>query len=255
MEKSNTLYANVGRRFGMKMLVLLLFFPIFCIASELFQASTFSALSDGVYDGDFTYQELMKRGNFGLGTFNGTDGEMIALDGQFYQTTYQGKVKPVSPKQKTPFAAVVFFRSAFSAETKNVKTLQTLCKFLEGFIQQKNTPHAICITGKFRHISLRNLHEQKPPYRPLSETSKEQHLFEAQSITGTLVGFYFPKYLDGINVNRCHFHFIDAKKETGGHVLDVAIDSAKCEFQPCDTFTISLPQTKEFSQANLMVGQ
>ena len=39
----------------------------------------------GVYDGDLTYQELARHGDFGLGTFDALDGEMIALDGAFYQ--------------------------------------------------------------------------------------------------------------------------------------------------------------------------
>ena len=39
----------------------------------------------GVYDGDLTYQELARHGDFGLGTFEALDGEMIALEGVFYQ--------------------------------------------------------------------------------------------------------------------------------------------------------------------------
>ncbi len=39
----------------------------------LFQTSTISALLEGAYDGNMTYGELKKHGDFGLGTFNGLD--------------------------------------------------------------------------------------------------------------------------------------------------------------------------------------
>ena len=51
----------------------------------LFQASTIAALLDGAYDGDLTFAELAEHGDLGLGTLNGLDGEMIALDGYFYR--------------------------------------------------------------------------------------------------------------------------------------------------------------------------
>ena len=46
----------------------------------LFQASTVSALLDGAYDGDLTFADLASQGDTGLGTLNGLDGEMIAVD-------------------------------------------------------------------------------------------------------------------------------------------------------------------------------
>ncbi len=43
----------------------------------VFQASTIGALLDGVYDGDITLGELRRHGDFGIGTVNGLDGELI----------------------------------------------------------------------------------------------------------------------------------------------------------------------------------
>ena len=56
----------------------------------LFQASTVNALLEGVYDGEMTYEQLKRYGDFGLGTFNGLDGEMIGLEGKFYQIKADG---------------------------------------------------------------------------------------------------------------------------------------------------------------------
>lgn len=78
-------------------------------AHELFQTSTVGALIEGVYDGEVTYEELTKHGDFGLGTFNALDGEMLAFDGRFYQMKAEGKAYPVAPPAKTPCAVVMFF--------------------------------------------------------------------------------------------------------------------------------------------------
>ena len=92
----------------------------FCLASgalqaaeprQLFQTSTLQALMAGVYDGDLTFQALARHGDFGLGTFDALDGEMIALDGTFYQIKADGRVSPVAGAMKTPFAAVTFFKA------------------------------------------------------------------------------------------------------------------------------------------------
>ena len=75
----------------------------------LFQVSTIDALLSGVYDGDVTIGELRKRGNFGLGTFNKLDGEMLAVDGRYYQIKADG-VASGAAVHETPFASVVRFK-------------------------------------------------------------------------------------------------------------------------------------------------
>jgi len=59
--------------------------------NTVFQTSVISALLDGVYDGDLSLAELLAHGDFGLGTFNGLDGEMIILDGTAYQLHADGR--------------------------------------------------------------------------------------------------------------------------------------------------------------------
>jgi len=51
-----------------------------------------SQLLDGIYDGEMTIGELLSHGNFGVGTFNGLDGEMVVLDGVCYQVRHDGSV-------------------------------------------------------------------------------------------------------------------------------------------------------------------
>ena len=65
--------------------------------SEVYQISTMGALLDGVYDGDVTIRELLRHGDFGLGTFNGLDGEMLVLDGVCYQLRSDGSAQVAEP--------------------------------------------------------------------------------------------------------------------------------------------------------------
>src|SRR5438874_459561 len=55
--------------------------------STLYQISTSSALVEGVYSGSVCSSVLLEHGDFGLGTFENLDGEMVILDG-FWSPRY-----------------------------------------------------------------------------------------------------------------------------------------------------------------------
>lgn len=73
-------------------------------AHEVFQTSTITALLEGAYDGDVTFGELRVHGGFGLGTLQGLDGEMIALDGEFWQAAATCIVRRIADDERTPSA-------------------------------------------------------------------------------------------------------------------------------------------------------
>lgn len=50
--------------------------------------------------------DLLKHGDFGLGTFNELDGELIAFSSQVYQLRADGSARKAQPEQKTPFAVM-----------------------------------------------------------------------------------------------------------------------------------------------------
>src|SRR3954465_13606680 len=53
--------------------------------ATLFQVSTGAAMTQGANAKAVTGGDLARRGDLGLGTFEGLDGEMVVLDGRFYQ--------------------------------------------------------------------------------------------------------------------------------------------------------------------------
>jgi len=217
----------------------------------LFQYSTIGALMDGVYDGDLTYGELARHGDFGLGTFNALDGEMVALDGKFYQIKSDGVAYPVAASLKTPFADVTFFKADQTVTVDQPLDLRQLEAYLEKLLPSPNLAYAIRIEGTFPYIKARSVPRQPRPYPPLTEAARNQAVFEFHRVRGTVVGFWAPRYLAGVDVAGFHLHFITADRKAGGHLLDCRIESARVAIGQMGDFYLKLPKTAEFYRRDL----
>jgi len=216
----------------------------------LFQASTVSALLDGAYDGDLSFAELAGEGDTGLGTLNGLDGEMIAIDGRFFRADVNGVLNEIDPDQKTPFAVV----SRFAAERDFAIAGPLDLNGLEALLDEDRpvAPVAVFrIEGKFTGVKARSVPRQKPPYRPLAEVVAEQNVFEFGQVEGTLVGFRFPAWAEGVEIGGYHFHFADRDRSRGGHVLDLEVESALVSVQHSDDLHIELPPGLELASPDL----
>ena len=187
----------------------------------LYQTSTINALLEGIYDGEETFGELKKYGDFGLGTFNALDGEMVAVDGKFYQIKTDGIAYPVSSSMNTPFAVVTFFKPDKIFIIDKVKNYEELKKFIDERLPSKNIFYAIKIEGNFEYIKTRSVPRQKKPYPPLVEVVKKQSIFTFHNVKGTIVGFRCPSFVKGLNVPGYHLHFITEDRKAGGHILAV----------------------------------
>lgn len=221
----------------------------------IYQTSTLNALMEGVYDGPVTFGELGKNGDFGIGTFNGLEGEMIELDRTFYQVKADGKVYPVSPATTTPFADVTWFKADRCGELMNVASLENLQKTLDVEIPSKNIFYAVKITGTFAYVKTRSIPKQNKPYPGLAAAAKHQSVFEFKNVRGTLVGYRMPGYVQGINMPGYHVHFITEDRKGGGHVLDCRIDQARLELDECYELRLVIPKEGDFSNADLNKNQ
>src|SRR3954451_16394329 len=92
--------------------------------STLYQISTSTALVEGVYSGSVCSSVLLEHGDFGLGTFEDLDGEMVILDGKIYQVAE--RVRHRTDDFLVPFASVTHFRAAGSFAIDNVTTLRDI---------------------------------------------------------------------------------------------------------------------------------
>ena len=213
----------------------------------LFQASTIGALLDGAYDGDLSFAELAEHGDLGLGTLNGLDGEMIALDGRFYRADVDGFVHPVATSERTPFAVVTEFAPTIEARVEGVLSHEELLARLDELTPADASSCAIRLDGRFDLVRARSVPRQSPPYRPLTEVVAEQHVFELRAVTGTMVGFRFPAYAEGIEVSGYHLHFIDEDRSRGGHVLDSRARDLVARLDPSNDLHVELPPQVELS--------
>jgi acetolactate decarboxylase len=217
----------------------------------LFQISTIDALLQGLYDGQVTFRELGEHGDFGLGTFQGLDGEMVALDGRFYRIGSDGVCRPVEGSTRTPFAAVTFFEPDLRLAVEEPMDYAGMERFLSDALPTDNVFYAIKVVGEFEYLKARSVPEQEKPYPLLVNVVESQPTFEFRNVRGTLVGFRCPAYVKGINVPGYHFHFIDEKKQSGGHVLECRTRQARIEIDLTAGFRMALPESEEFYQLDL----
>jgi acetolactate decarboxylase len=220
-------------------------------AHELWQISMVSALLEGVYEGDVTYAELAKHGDFGLGTFNDLDGEMIAIDGKFFQLTSDGTAHVVDLMQKTPFAVMTFFTPEVARRLEHPVMRSELYALLDDLAPSRNLFYAIRIDGRFSRVLTRTVPRQTKPYRPLTEVVQTQPTFEFTNVTGTIAGFRSPDYMQGISVAGYHLHFITSDRIGGGHVLDLTIEDATLAIDHSSGLHVELPETSAFLSAGL----
>jgi len=210
-------------------------------AHVLFQASTIGALLEGAYDGDLSFFELAEHGDLGLGTLNGLDGEMIALGGEFFRADVDGRIEPVPPEARTPFAVVTRFEPSMDASIEGALDHEGLLARLDELIPAGASSCAIRLDGRFELVRARSVPRQHPPYRPLTEVVAEQHVFELRDIAGTMLGFRFPAYVEGIEVSGYHLHFVDADRKRGGHVLGSRSAGLRVRLDPSDDLHVELP--------------
>jgi acetolactate decarboxylase len=208
----------------------------------LFQTSTIDALLDGSYEGDITFAELEAQGDFGLGTFDALDGEMVGLDGGFYQVKADGRAHEVDRLMKTPFAVVTFFKPREVRQIPAPMDYAALRSSLDELVAgDAEACHAVRIDGHFRYVKTRSVPRQRKPYPPLAEAVKHQPTFELHDIRGSLVGFRFPDYVGGLNVSGYHFHFITEDRSTGGHLLEFQIASGQLSLDHESDLNLELP--------------
>lgn len=221
----------------------------------LFQVSTINALLEGVYDGETTFKEIKKHGDFGLGTFNSLDGEMLMLNGKIYQVKADGKIYLAADSSKTPFSAVTFFEEDTTLIIDYNLDYESLEKFLDGILPTENIMYAVKVEGAFKYIRTRSVPAQKKPYQPLIEIAKTQPEFEFHNVKGTLVGFRLPDYINKINVPKYHLHFISENREGGGHLLELETQKVKVGIDFTDKIFVALPKTRAFFDADLDKGK
>jgi len=218
----------------------------------LYQISTIDALMQGVFDGVQPVGELKKHGDFGIGTFDGLDGEMIVLDGKVYQAKADGGVYAVSDSATTPLATVTWFDRDIQATTDSPMNFSMFSSTMGDRLPSQNMLYAVRMHGIFPSMKVRAIPAQHKPYPTLTDAAKNQSVYTYPDATGTVVGFYTPVFFKGLNVVGYHLHFISDDRHTGGHILDFTVPAnATVEYDMTPEFTMSLPTSGAFTGVDL----
>jgi len=220
------------------------------VQHTLYQVSTATALVEGIYQGAVQIAALREHGDLGLGTFESLDGEMVVVDGHFYQVRSDGSVREVQDNVLSPFAAVTAFSPDQSITLENCPDLSYLTSQFDALRQSDNFFYALRVDGTFDYIHARAMRRTKEGI-PLVQAAALQPEFEFHNISGTLVGFWTPEYAKSLNVPGYHLHFVSADRTQGGHVLQCRGKNLRLQIQREGDYHIVLPETEDFLKANL----
>nr|WP_320162397.1 acetolactate decarboxylase [uncultured Methanoregula sp.] len=226
--------------------------PSYSDRETLYQVSTIDALAQGTFEGVEPVKNLKKHGDFGVGTFDALDGEMVMLDGKIYQIRADGKVYPANDSATTPFAVVTVFDRDVTIPVSRPMNFTGLTDEISHKFPSKNMIYAVRVHGTFPSVTVRSVPAQQKPYPTLAEAARNQSVFTYTNMTGTIVGFYLPDIMKGLNMPGYHLHFISDDRTKGGHLLDFTSPAGTdVELDLTPSIATTLPNTTAFSETDL----
>jgi acetolactate decarboxylase len=216
----------------------------------LFQVSTSGALVQGIYERAVSSTFLLNYGDFGIGTFDNLDGEMVVLDGAIYQVRSDGTVTRIVDDTGTPFAVVVHFVADQDQFIDSASSFEDLTKICNQYRDSDNLFYAFRIDGHFDHIHTRAMKATLDGL-PLAQAAAVQPEFEFKDVEGTLIGLWSPQFSSALNVAGYHFHFLSKDRTKGGHLLECSGKNLRVRVERLNDFHLSLPESEEFLRADL----
>ena len=223
--------------------------------NKMYQVSTLQALALGYSRAVINVGELLQEGDTGLGTFEDVNGEMIIMDGHCFRADQDGHVTEIPFETGVPFAAVAKLYGEQQFPLMNIPNITSVRTELTRKIEERfglNSMHVVRIDGVFEMVDARS----EAPYRSHHITLKDvlgktQRAFLFENIYGSLIGVYFPDYMDGINMPGWHLHFLSEDRSKGGHVFDVRIKEGVAKVDKITNIFINLPKEAAFDTYSL----
>jgi acetolactate decarboxylase len=216
----------------------------------LFQVSTSGALVEGIYRGAVTVGQLKQHGDFGLGTFEGIDGELVLLDGRAYQIRGDGVCHEVDDATSSPFAIVTHFHPEQTLTLDACANLAALTARLDQLRRSSNVFYAVRVDGTFSFLHTRAMCKTDEG-TPLVVAAARQPEFRVRDVRGTMVGFWSPEYTKTVGIPGYHLHVVTDDRHGGGHVLECAGAGLRVQVQALTDLRVALPSSEEFLRADL----
>jgi acetolactate decarboxylase len=202
-----------------------------------YQVSTYGRLSEGGYRGMISIDRLLEHGDFGIGTVEGIDGEMMVLDGVAYRAGTDLVPVEVPSGTLVPFAMLTYLDRSESTIMGAHRNYSAFKDWLDDILQDR-IAYAIMIEADFDSITIRSVPGQQEPYPPLVDVVANQTTLRLEGVHGTMIGYYISEGLGDINVPGFHMHFLSQDLSYGGHVLDVEFSDVKIYMDPIRTCSV-----------------
>ncbi|HET7229845.1 MAG TPA: acetolactate decarboxylase [Longimicrobium sp.] len=236
--------------------------------STLWQLTPVAPFWNGVYDSAATVGELRRHGDLGVGMFARVNGELVVVDGEFYQADSTGTIIPTTDTQPVLFAVLTRWRGGTpltvdpglqycvqcgsGTPPAGDTTFQTtLNRELAEAFHTRNWLYSLRLTGTFTNLVTRSFAEQTPPYQCWTDVVKGQKIHTDSVATGTMVGFLEPIFVGSISIIGYHLHFISEDRTRGGHVLSFTTGAVRLEAAPLMNIQIPVPGTPAYMSADL----
>lgn len=205
----------------------------------MYQINSFAIFAEGEYDGFYDYSEIMEKGDFGIGTFDALDGEMVMLDGKVFRIEAEGQAVQVDGTETAPVATFCKFDEDISFEASNI-SLAELKLEIDSRLPDEDLFYAIRIEGEYKQLTTRSIYAQDKPYRVLTEVLKEEVRRESENVEGTAVGFRAPVHMEQALWKAYHLHFISSDESFGGHVHEAQMEKVTVTIDILDQLTLIL---------------
>jgi acetolactate decarboxylase len=214
--------------------------------NKIYLCAPVNSLVEGIYEQNIPFSEIKNHGDFGIGTFNDLDGEMLMMDGEVYRISADGTVAHITDDDtRTPFACVTFFQPSSEETLTQEMNYHDFLKWMTELMPSPNIFYAFRISGEFAYVKTRSVPKQEN-YRPLVEVAAEQPVFEFNDVKGVMVGFYTPPFMGSVSVPGVHLHFLTEGHTSGGHLLECRPRNIHFELQFLYTLELSLPVALDY---------
>lgn len=212
----------------------------------LYQISTVAKLKAGYYESEQTVADIKKHGNFGIGTFQGLDGEMFVREGRVWQIPVTGEPRLMPDNTGVPFCQVTQFEPDLLLKFKYVKDYADFQSRLLKELPGPDMMYAVHVKGDFQFVKARSVPKSEKPFPTLAEVIAKQAIFPLENVTGDMVGWHTPAYMTGVGAPGLHLHFLDLTETKGGHVLDFSAAEVTVELDVTPVMEIQLPKNTAF---------
>jgi acetolactate decarboxylase len=191
------------------------------------QVSTVKSIKENNTAPLISTSELKAYGNTGIGIVEGLKGQVIISNNNVYELNDKFIAVPAFGFTELTYANIVNFNWDTQLNLSSRTTMLEVEEIIKNTVTNDDIMCALKIKGKFLNIKLTTV------------TSKDGQQIEYQDISGTIVGFRFPKYTKEISPEGFIFFFIADNKKNGGDVVDFLLQTGTVEIDLCNKLNIN----------------